>query len=340
MEIVSSVSATMKHFLLDEVKARWRRQYWEETFNAIHPQSSAILVDEAQFHGRLSWRQMGGLLLCDISSAPQRVCRQSRHIRHGERDVIQLNLQLEGEGRVTQDGRECVTRPGEIVLYDSARPYELFYDRPFRQLYVDFPRELFRDRFGPTEHVTARTIDGTSGVGRFLLGYVKALVLQSEEDDSVFCDRLQTHFVDLLVTAVSALPRGSEAPVGFGRAMTLCRAKSYIADKLGDEALSPASVAEALGVSRRYLYDLFADEDIPVAYWIRRKRLERCRSDIENSALSTRSLSEIAFSWGFSDAAHFSRSFRNYYGMSPKGCRAAKQASAVAARTGARSDNF
>ena len=293
-----------------------------------------------QFHGRVSWRQIGDLLLCDISSTPQRVLRQSRHIQQCDRDVIELNLQLEGEGKLAQDDRECVTRPGEIALYDSSRPYELFYDKPFRLLYINFPKELLRARFGLTEQITARTIDGTSGVGRFLSGYIKALVLQSEEgEDALFSDRLQNHLSDLLITAVSALPRGS-ASARYCRTMALCRAKTYITEKLRDETLSPATVAKALGVSRRYLYDLFADEDIPVAYWIRQKRLERCRSDIENPALSARSLSDIAFSWGFSDAAHFSRAFRNCYGMSPKDCRTARRITKHTTGGVAQLDNF
>ncbi len=340
MDIVLSESTKMTRVSVDAVKAGWRCQYWQETFNAIHPHSSASVADEAQFQGQVSWRRMGDLLLCDISSTPQRVRRQGRHIRQDELEVIELNLQIEGEGRLVQDGRECVTRPGEIAIYDSARPYELSFDRPFRILYLNFPRELFRARFGMSEHVTARTITGTSGVGRFLAGYLSELVLRSEEEDVRFRDPLQNHLVDLLITAVSALPSAGGASAGFCRTMTLCRAKTFIMDNLGDEALTPARVAAALGVSRRYLYNLFADEGLPVALWIRQKRLERCRSDIENSALSMRSLSDIAFSWGFSDAAHFSRAFRNRYGMSPKGCRTAKRASAIAALTHAQRDNL
>lgn len=340
MQIALSEGAKMNHVSLDQVKAGWRRQYWEETFNGIHPLSSSSVTDEAQFHGRVSWRQTGRLLLCDISSAPQKVLRQSRHIRQCGCDVIELNLQLEGEGKLLQDGRECVTRPGEIALYDSARPYELSYDRPFRMLYINFPKELVRARFGPTEKVTARTIDGTCGMGRFLAGYIRTLVLQSEEEeDALFSDRLQNHLGDLLTTAVSALPPTSGASAKYCRTTALCRAKAFIVDNLGDEALSPATVAAALGMSRRYLYDLFADEDIGVASWILHKRLERCRSDIQNAALSFRPLSDIAFSWGFSDASHFSRAFRNRYGMSPKGCRAATQLGSALPREGAQPDN-
>jgi AraC-like DNA-binding protein len=84
---------------------------------------------------------------------------------------------------------------------------------------------------------------------------------------------------------------------------------------------------------------LFADEDFGVANWILQKRLERCRSDIETAAFSMRSLSDIAFSWGFSDASHFSRAFRKHYGVSPKACRVGTRLSTLSAPNRAQQNN-
>lgn len=330
----------MKRITIEEVRPSQRRQYWEEAMNAIHPQTATTLVDKTQFQGWLSWRRMGDVLLSDIRSTAQFATRQSMHIRRDEQDVVQLNVQLDGIGQLAQDGRKCITRPGEIAIYDSSRPYELYFSRPFRQLYVDFPRSLLRARFGPTENVTARTINGTSGLGRFLYDYVSSLILQSEDDDATAILRLQNHLVDLLITAFSDLPDGIATSTSSCRTMTLCRAKTYISDNLRDESLSPATVAQTLRMSRRYLYDLFADEGMGVGCWIRQARLERCRSDMEDPALSGRSLSEIAYSWGFSEAAHFSRAFRNHFGMSPRACRAAMRVSLVSHQTGAHTDKF
>jgi len=320
-----SPAARMELISLDQVLAGQRRQHWEEMVNTIHPRTSVSVTDEAQFDGWLSWRRIGDVLLSDIRSNAQDVSRENKHIRQDGRHVIQMNVQLTGVVHLSQDGRECTTRPGEIVIYDSSRPYEISIERPSRQLYVEFPLELLRARFGPTEHVTARCIDGASGLGRFLYYYINTLVLQSEEDDALIANRLKDHLVDLLITAFSALPQGAVAPASLCRSMVLHRAKTYVGENLRDESLSPVSVAQVLGVSLRYLYDLFADEDVTIGTWIRQARLERCRADIENPTLSARSLSEIAFSWGFSDSAHFSRAFRNHFGLSPRECRIRKQ---------------
>jgi AraC-like DNA-binding protein len=70
-------------------------------------------------------------------------------------------------------------------------------------------------------------------------------------------------------------------------------------------------------VSRRLLYNLFEEEGTSVARWIRERRLERCRRDLLDPALSHVPASAIAMGWGFADAAHFSRVFRARYGLPP-----------------------
>ena len=94
------------------------------------------------------------------------------------------------------------------------------------------------------------------------------------------------------------------------------RVFQYIEARLGDADMTPASIAAGNGISLRYLYLLFNDHETTVAGWIRQRRLARCRSELANTR-STRTISEIAYKWGFSDAAHFSRLFKSAYGIAP-----------------------
>jgi transcriptional regulator GlxA family with amidase domain len=72
-----------------------------------------------------------------------------------------------------------------------------------------------------------------------------------------------------------------------------------------------------LGVSRRYLYDLFAADIGPVAHYTRTVRLERARDLLGSAADSGRSVADIAVECGLPDPAHFSRLFRRAYGVPP-----------------------
>jgi AraC-like DNA-binding protein len=70
-------------------------------------------------------------------------------------------------------------------------------------------------------------------------------------------------------------------------------------------------------ISLRLLHKLFEEQGTSVGRWIRERRLERCRRDLRDPAMSDLPASAIALGWGFADAAHFSRVFREAYGCPP-----------------------
>ena len=82
-------------------------------------------------------------------------------------------------------------------------------------------------------------------------------------------------------------------------------------------------------MSPRYLHRLFEAEGQSVGRWIWAARLDCCRRDLADPAQAGRSITDIAFAWGFSDIAHFSRSFRARYGDSPRAFRARQLAAHV-----------
>jgi AraC family transcriptional activator of tynA and feaB len=47
-------------------------------------------------------------------------------------------------------------------------------------------------------------------------------------------------------------------------------------------------------------------------------RLTRCRQALEDPLQDNRTVSEIAYGWGFSDMAHFGRRFKAMYDVSPR----------------------
>jgi len=73
-------------------------------------------------------------------------------------------------------------------------------------------------------------------------------------------------------------------------------------------------------------------------HYLRERRLQHCWTDLANPAEAHRSVSDIAFGCGFSDAAHFSRSFRDRFGMSPRAFRQqqAERVSGLGVKTGQR----
>jgi len=68
----------------------------------------------------------------------------------------------------------------------------------------------------------------------------------------------------------------------------------------------------------RHLHRLFSARGRRVSDCIREQRLERCSADFADRRFLEKSITEIAFSWGFSDSAHFSRCFKLRFGVSPR----------------------
>jgi transcriptional regulator GlxA family with amidase domain len=81
------------------------------------------------------------------------------------------------------------------------------------------------------------------------------------------------------------------------------------------EPLSRAETARRVGLSTRQLDRLFAEKmGLSYAGHYRRLRLERARDLLRQSAVP---ITEIALGCGFSSASHFSRAYREAFGVTP-----------------------
>jgi AraC-like DNA-binding protein len=95
------------------------------------------------------------------------------------------------------------------------------------------------------------------------------------------------------------------------------RIKQHVARHLADPGLTVNSLAQALGCSRRQLYNAFAQEPDGVAGYILGCRLAACHQALADPRRVGCSITDIALDHGFSNPAHFSRVFRGHYGLSP-----------------------
>ena len=122
--------------------------------------------------------------------------------------------------------------------------------------------------------------------------------------------------------------RGKKLVRSAKRAAMCAEVRRYIRVHLQDGALGPESIAAAHAMSVRALHALFEDTDESVCGLIRHERLARCHQDL--ALPSGGSVTEIAFRWGFHDAAHFARVFKQHYELTPSDVRRATLARAAA----------
>ena len=131
---------------------------------------------------------------------------------------------------------------------------------------------------------------------------------------------INQHIIELIVLAMSSMSSLREVDgQSIVRTAMLERIKQYIEINIRDPQLTPALVAEHHHISERYQRMLFASSGTTISRFILDKRLELCREAFENPELRDYTISQIAFNYGFNDAANFGRRFKERYGVSPEG---------------------
>ncbi|MBN9461302.1 MAG: helix-turn-helix domain-containing protein [Burkholderiales bacterium] len=277
---------------------------------------------ERSIEGEIASDRVATLGLSRVTSTAQRVQRTPARIARANEDYVLVSIQARGEGYVSQDGRTAHLKPGDFALYDSTCPYELRFDGPFRQYVLMIPGPTLRASLPDTRRLTATAVRGERGAGRLMITMIRALAadiaLLAPESAAAVADSV-TH---ILIAGLSALPQARQAPPSHLAALHREQIKACVRARLRDPGLSVAGIAAALRLSPSTLHRAWAGEPCSLADWIWTQRLEAARRDLCSPAQAKRSVSDIAFSWGFNDAAHFSRAFRARFGCAPRELRA------------------
>ncbi len=225
-------------------------------------------------------------------------------------------VNLSGDYRLRQNGREAFLKPGDMVLYDATLPHHIHCPQPFSKVLVSVPRPLLRERIAGVEHCTALTIPGQVGIGSVAVDFIRSCATQAEHlSAEEFC-RLSEHALDLLTLALTAV-RPAQFNLSRSRSAALGRLKAFIETHLSDPSLNPAKVSAGTGLSPRYINLLLKDEGTSLMRYVWQHRLEHCRKELLASVHNGHRIGDIAFRWGFNDLAHFSRLFRQQFGCSP-----------------------
>lgn len=273
------------------------------------------------FSGRLELGDIGGLKLCRIIANRHRVVRTPSLIRHDDRGYVKIVAQIGGAGSFEQNGRKLVLTPGEWSMYDMTRTYTVSNPEPINQLALLLPRERLTRMGVNLDQMSVQRFSGRGGVGRLVFdllssAFAELPTLTGPHNGWEFADTM-ANLVRLATLDKAGTP--TEEAI---QESTRARAKAYIAASLQDPSLCIDDVAAAVGCTKRNLHKLFTREDETLNSYIWNSRLERVRQDLGNGALRHRSITDIAFAWGFNSSAHFSRSFRERFGVAPRAYRA------------------
>jgi AraC-like DNA-binding protein len=278
----------------------------------------ATEVPAASLEGVLVRGSVGDIALVDVTCSPCAGRRGRRELEGADADRVGIHLVRGGREAITNGAERIVLEAGDVMVWDGARPLEFEAAERLTKRTLVLPREralALCPELGP---VLGTSLPSGTALSRLLGSYLESLGRE--------WPALDAHGRRAAAGAALELLRGALAPRIAGgretvRATLRAHIRGYVEEHLGDPGLGPAEIAREHAVSVRALHALFEETGESVGALIRRRRLERCREELERT--SGGSITEIAHRFGFRDSAHFSRAFRRHYGCAPRDVRLA-----------------
>jgi AraC-like DNA-binding protein len=300
--------------------------YWTEMVCDTYVQLDCDAAADAHtIEGEIAVDQLATLQLSRVTSTAQHVRRTPARIAWASEDYFLVSIQAQGSGTVVQDGRSARLAPGDFALYDSTRPYALHFDGAFQQYVLKLPGPTLRTALRDTHHLTATSVSGTRGAGHLMIGMIRTLAADIDALAPESAVAVADSVTQILIAGLSALPAAHRPALSNLTALHREQIKACVRARLREPGLSVAGIAAHLRLSPSTLHRAWLGEPCSLADWIWAQRLDAARRDLCDPALHARSVSEIAFSWGFNDAAHFSRAFRARFGCAPSELRSRGQ---------------
>jgi AraC-like DNA-binding protein len=308
-------------FSTTDVAAADRDAYWSDILGRYFGRVEARSTGDVPSEAKISVRPLSFLSTFRVRGRDFQVRHDNQATDWSLNDGVKLILQVRGHCAIEQDGRTARSAPGGWLLYDPVRPYTVTNEGEVDQIILRIPRSrLFDGRFPRLPSAFAgdpgHANPAHSSMARIVSSFVWSCAGDAAPVNAGTADYLAETTIGLLRCQLNAEAGQRAADHGMADLLRL-RAKQYILTHLADPTLTIDRVAAAMGCTKRYLHMAFEAEGTTLQRLIWRLRVERCREALADPEQIGRSISDIAFDWGFNSSAHFCRAFKAQIGASP-----------------------
>jgi AraC family transcriptional regulator, positive regulator of tynA and feaB len=288
---------------------------WQDALDQSHLEWALSPQRDTEFNARIGKRLLDGIRIVECHCDPCIGARRAPQMRRSDGAYFGILFELQGREVIRQRDSEAVLAPGDFVMWDSEREMEFRVVAPLQKLTLLIPKARMQTVLPRAERYAGLVVRGDGLAGGIAADVLSRLAREFTSLDEHEAGAVIDPVLNLLGAVLSlndpTAPRASAYKNDFNRF------SRYIERNLTDGTLAPNRIAEAHNVSLRYVHATFAREGTSVGSWMRQRRLSHCRRELSR-AKEGQTIIEIAFRWGFNDAAHFSRVFKAQYGLSPR----------------------
>ena len=293
-----------------------RAARWNEINRAYFGDLEAECLNDEPLDAEFSVFTVGNVRMFRIAAPAHRIQRSAHRNKTPIGDMYKLLLQLDGHADVLQKDDSAQLQRGDWCLYDPRVPYSITNYGPTSLLVVQIPRPLLKGFKVPGLHNCIAHTSSVIGLHAVLGSFLQSLSEQLGTLSDGVGQPLSETVVGLLASTLAAY---DEDDTGHAKlpAVLKARVKQYVQSHLGESDLTIERISQDMRCSKRYLHRVFEDDACSLDRYIWQARLERCQAALKSPSALHKSVSEVAYTWGFNSSAHFCRLFKSQYGMSP-----------------------
>ncbi|MCD2186590.1 helix-turn-helix domain-containing protein [Actinomycetospora soli] len=290
-----------------------------ERVTTLMAEASAATVRLAphdDLHARMELWQLGRLHLFRSASSGMAMSRDARRARSDGAPIVALAVQERSTARHEQFGHRRHVAAGELMLVDLTAPFAFSWATTGASRALQIPLDVLGL---PPE--TLR-----SAAPRLQDGPLAALVARHVVDLFQVADRVAASpqaatvgaaSIDLVRALIASSPGDDTNARAVRHETLLARIQEYVRQHLRDPGLGSDRIAAVHSMSRRQVFALFARSGTSLEQFIITRRLEAAHDELGHPAARHKTIAAVAAEWGFRDPAHFSRRFKDAFGMTP-----------------------
>jgi AraC-like DNA-binding protein len=299
------------------VDTQHRLDYWSAlASDAITPMRVSA-GRPVGFEGRLWTESFGAIDIARAYSSSVIIRRTPEEIGRLTERAFLLSISEETSYSYRIRGQQRVGRPGDLLLTDSAEPEEIVHSG-CTVIVMRVAEPLLKAHLPAADDLTGRTVRGDRGAGLVASTMVRSFARNMQHGFAgSTCEHLTTALLHSIAAAYSEAfgVRTAPAATADSRRFEITR---YVDAHLPDSDLTVQKVALAFAVSDRYVRMLFETTGEPLSAYIQRRRLEESARQLRDPLWRSRTVSEIAFNWGFNSLGSYDRAFKTRFDSTPR----------------------
>jgi AraC-like DNA-binding protein len=288
-----------------------RTKYWSDVVCGLVGGIEIEPLDSAFLDGQMRISHLGQLRLSRVQLSH---CRVLANADRTAGSGFAILFQDEGRSCFSQGSIEAEIGPGQCVAFDNSVPFVLENGAKALVHMVDIPYSMVVRKGLSFEYLSGAQPQDPSVI-RLAHHALKGVEREIEALPAHLTVNIATTLTDMLL--LPFIENRSKTSGLLRKADIRAQVRAYINDNLSDPMLSIARISDAVGCTKRYLHMLFKDEQTTLSRYIWSMRLQRSKEILENSGGTALSITDIAFSLGFSSSSHFSRLFFQEFGFLP-----------------------